>query len=132
VLASVPGTPQAIDAVLLAQVPQSARVKRSEIKAPDVAYAGEPKFEPIEQTSLQRATNTDKAIIKVGDVYYMCFDGVWFMGTGPEGPWQVTDSVPGEIYKIPVSSPVHNVTYVTVEEHDDEWVQSWPWPVTPA
>jgi hypothetical protein len=123
VLASVPGTPQAIDAVLLAQVPQTARVKRSEIKAPDVAYAGEPKFEPIEQTSLQRATNTDKAIIKVGDMYYMCFDGVWFMGTSPEGPWQVTDSVPGEIYQIPVSSPVHNVTYVTVEDHDDEWVQ---------
>jgi len=123
VLASVPGTAQAVDAVLLAQVPQTARVKRSEIKAPEVAYAGDPKFEPIEQTSLQRATNTDKAIIKVGDMYYMCFDGVWFMGTGPEGPWQVTDSVPGEIYKIPVSSPVHNVTYVTVEDHDDEWVQ---------
>jgi hypothetical protein len=122
VLASVPGTPQAVDAVLLAQVPETARVKRSEIKAPEVAYAGEPKFEPIEQTSLQRASNTDKAIIKVGDMYYMCFDGVWFMGTSPQGPWQVTDSVPGEIYQIPVSSPVHNVTYVTVEDHDDEWV----------
>jgi uncharacterized membrane protein YgcG len=123
VLASVPGTPQAVDAVLLAEVPETARVKRSEIEAPVVDYSGEPKFEPIEQTSLQRATNTDKAIIKVGDMYYMCFDGVWFMGTGPEGPWQVTDSVPGEIYQIPVSSPVHNVTYVTVEDHDDEWVE---------
>jgi hypothetical protein len=123
VLASVPGTPQAVDAVLLAQVPETARVKRSEIKAPEVVYAGEPKFEPIEQTSLQRASNTDKAIIKVGDMYYMCFDGVWFMGSSPQGPWKVTDSVPGEIYQIPVSSPVHNVTYVTVEDHDDEWVQ---------
>ncbi|MET0154033.1 MAG: hypothetical protein ABW298_15685 [Candidatus Binatia bacterium] len=123
VLASVPGTPQAVDAILLAQVPETARVKRSEIKAPEVAYAGEPKFEPIEQTSLQRASNTDKAIIKVGDMYYMCFDGVWFMGSSPQGPWKVTDSVPGEIYQIPVSSPVHNVTYVTVEDHDDEWVQ---------
>jgi hypothetical protein len=123
VLASVPGTRQAADAVLIAQVPQTARVKRSEIKAPEVAYAGEPKFEPIEQTSLQRASNTDKAIIKVGDMYYMCFDGVWFMGSSPQGPWQVTDSVPGEIYQIPVSSPVHNVTYVTVEDHDDEWVK---------
>jgi hypothetical protein len=123
VLASVPGTSQAVDAVLLAQVPETARVKRSEIKAPEVAYAGEPKFEPIAETSLQRATNTDKAIIQVGDMYYMCFDGVWFMGTSPQGPWQVTDSVPGEIYKIPVSSPVHNVTYVTVEDHDDEWIE---------
>jgi len=53
----------------------------------------------------------------------MCFEGVWFMGSSPQGPWTVTDSVPGEIYQIPVSSPVHNVTYVTVEDHDDEWVQ---------
>ena len=95
---------------------------KEEIKAPEVAYAGEPKFEPIEKTSLQRAINTDKAIIKVGDMYYMCFEGVWFMGSSPTGPWEVTDSVPGEIYQIPVSSPVHNVTYVTVEDHDDEWV----------
>ena len=32
----------------------------------------------------------------------------------------MTGSVPGQIYEIPVSSPAHNVTYVTVEEdHDD-------------
>ena len=37
--------------------------------------------------------------------------------------WEAADKVPGEIYQIPVSSPVHNVTYVTVEDHDDEWVQ---------
>jgi hypothetical protein len=123
VLSSVPGAPQAVDAVLLAKVPETARVKRSEIQAPEVAYAGEPKFEPIEQTSLERAANTDKVIIKVGDMYYMCFEGVWFMGSSPQGPWTVTDSVPGEIYQIPVSSPIHNVTYVTVEDHDDEWVQ---------
>ena len=29
----------------------------------------------------QRAVNTDKDIIKVGDLYYMCFQGVWFMST---------------------------------------------------
>ena len=29
---------------------------------------------------------------------------------------------PQEIYKIPVSSPAHHVTYVTVEESDDDWV----------
>src|SRR6185436_10235806 len=38
VLASVPGTPQAIEAVLLAQVPQTARVNKQELKGPDVAY----------------------------------------------------------------------------------------------
>jgi hypothetical protein len=122
VLASVPGTTQAADAVTLAQVPQTARVSRKEVEPPEVAYAGEPKFEPIEKTNLQHAVNTDKSIIKVGDMYYMCFEGVWFMGTSPQGPWSVCDSVPGEIYTIPVSSPAHNVTYVTVEEKNDDWV----------
>ena len=42
VLASVPGTPQAAEAVLLAQVPQTARVNKKELKAPEVAYQGDP------------------------------------------------------------------------------------------
>jgi|SRR5262245_57920268 len=122
VLASVPGTPQAVEAVLLAQVPQTARVKQRELKAPDVVYQGEPQFDPIPQTTVSRAVNTDKDIIKVGDLYYMCFQGVWFMARSASGPWEVTGSVPGQIYEIPSSSPAHNVTYVTVEDSDDEWV----------
>ena len=120
-LASVPGTQQAAEAVLLAQVPQTARVNKKELKAPEVAYAGDPKFEKVEKTKVERAVNTDKSIIKVGDMYYMCYEGVWFMGSSPNGPWTVTSKVPGEIYEIPISSPAHNVTYVTVEDDDDEW-----------
>jgi hypothetical protein len=122
VLASVPGTDQAAEAVLLAQIPQTARVSKKDVKAPEVDYEGEPKFEPIEKTTVSRAVNTDKDIIKVGDLYYMCFEGVWFMGRSPNGPWSVTGSVPGQIYEIPVSSPAHSVTYVTVEDDDDDWV----------
>ena len=48
VLASVPGTTKAAEAVLLAQVPQTATVNRKDIKAPDVVYQGAPQFEPIE------------------------------------------------------------------------------------
>jgi hypothetical protein len=121
VLASVPGTQQAAEGVLLAQVPQTARVNKKELKAPEVRYQGEPKFEKVEKTKVERAVNTDKSIIKVGDMYYMCFEGVWFMGTSPTGPWQVASKVPGEIYEIPISSPAHTVTYVTVEDDDDEW-----------
>ena len=73
-------------------------------------------FQPIEKTTVQRAVNTDKDIIKVGDLYYMCFQGVWFMSKTPTGPWQVTGEVPKQIYEIPVSSPSHAVTYVTVED----------------
>jgi hypothetical protein len=122
VLASVPGTVQAAEAVLLAQIPQTARVSKKEVKAPDVAYQGEPQFQPIDQTQVQRAVNTDKDILKVGDLYYMCFQGVWFVSRTPTGPWEVTGSIPPQIYSIPVSSPSHHVTYVTVEEDDDDWV----------
>ena len=68
--------------------------------------------------------NTDKDIFKFGDLYYMCFQGVWFMSaSAPTGPWEVADSVPQEIYRFPSSSPAHHVTYVTVEEdNDDDWV----------
>ena len=123
VLASVPGTDQAAEAVLLAQIPQTARINKKELKAPEVAFQGEmPQFAPIETTTVQRAVNTDKDVFKVGDLYYMCFQGVWFQSTSPTGPWNVASSVPQEIYKIPISNPAHHVTYVTVEDDDDEWV----------
>src|SRR5262249_18099819 len=121
VLASVPGTDEAVEAVLLAQVPQTARVSKTQVQAPEVTYDEAPKFEPIPQTTVSRAVNTDKDIIKVGDLYYMCFQGVWFMSRSPNGPWEVTGSVPGQIYEIPISSPAYNVTNVTVvEDNSDE------------
>jgi hypothetical protein len=114
VLASVPGTPEAAEAVLLAQIPQTATVA-TDLQAPEISYQGTPEFQPIEQTTVQRAVNTDKDIIKVGDLYYMCFQGVWFMSKSATGPWEVTGDVPKAIYTIPVSSPSYSVTYVTVQ-----------------
>jgi hypothetical protein len=123
VLASVPGTDQAAEAVLIAQIPQTARVNKKELKAPEVDFQGDPNFQPIEKTTVQRAVNTDKDVFKVGDSYYMCYQGVWFVGKAANGPWQVAESVPEAIYQIPVSSPAHHVTYVTVEQdNDDDWV----------
>ncbi|MDH4065527.1 MAG: hypothetical protein OEW19_14100, partial [Acidobacteriota bacterium] len=123
VLASVPGTPQATEAVLLASVPRTARVSRKELKAPDVVYQGDPQFVAIEGSKgVQQAVNTDKDIVKFGDLYYMCFQGVWFMSRAATGPWEVASSIPQQVYSIPASSPVHHVTYVTVEDSSDEWV----------
>jgi hypothetical protein len=121
VLASVPGTQQAAEAVLLAQIPQTARVSKK-TPAPEVAYDGTPQFQPVEKTQVSRAVNTDKDILKVGDLYYMCFQGVWFMSKSPTGPWEVTGEVPKAIYEIPPSSPSYNVTYVTVQESNDDAV----------
>ena len=98
---------------MLASIPETATVDKA-IKAPEVEYAGDkPEFKPIETTKVERAVNTDKDILKVGDLYYMCFQGVWFMASNPNGPWR-DRAVPKEIYEIPASSPAHNVTYVTV------------------
>ena len=123
VLASVPGTAQAAEAVLLAQVPQTARVKKN-LQAPPVEYGGDkPVFQPIEKTKgVELAMNTDKDVLKVGDMYYMAYEGVWFKSTSPTGPFTVASEIPKEIYEIPTSSPAHSVTYITVEEDDDDEV----------
>lgn len=114
VLASVPGTVEASDAVMLAQIPTTVVIDKAEAEAQaKVTYDGPPQFKPIEKTSMEYATNTEDKVIKVGDVYYLCFQGVWFMSTKPDGPWKTADSVPQEIYTIPSSSPVYDVTYVT-------------------
>jgi hypothetical protein len=115
VLSSVPGTQEANDAVMLSQVPTTAILKKSDAEAKvKVTYdGGTPQFKPIDGTKMQYASNTQEKIIKVGDLYYLCFQAVWFMSTNPNGPWKTCDSVPKEIYTIPPSSPVYNVTYVT-------------------
>jgi hypothetical protein len=124
VLASVPGTQQAAEAVLLTQVPQTARVNRTALKPPDVTYQGDPEFQSIPRTSVARAVNTNKDVIRVSDLYYLCFQGIWFVSRSAQGPWEVTSDVPSQIYEIPASSPAHYVTYVTVvkDKRDEDWV----------
>jgi hypothetical protein len=113
VRSSVPGTPEADDAVLLAQVPQTVTVNKEEAASKImVTYAGTPEFKPIEGTMLSYAVNTSDKVIKVGDLYYLCFQAIWFVSSSPNGPWKTAESVPKEIYTIPPSSPVYNVTYV--------------------
>jgi hypothetical protein len=121
VLASVPGTRQAAEAILIAQIPETARVNIKTLKAPEVSYQGDPKFEPEKGAApVESAVNTDKDIFKIGDKYYMCYNGVWFSSKAPNGPWEVETNVPKEIYNIPASSSHHHVTYVTVEDDDDD------------
>ena len=114
VLASVPGTPEAKEALIANAIPQTATITRSEAKLA-VKYDGEAKFGPVEGTSMSYATNTSAAVIKVSDNDFYCVEaGVWFKAASPQGPWVVADKVPAEIYDIPPSSPLHFVTYVRV------------------
>jgi hypothetical protein len=125
VLASVPGTAEAEDAVLIAQIPTTATVNAAQAAAAvKVSYVGEPQFQPIEGTTMQYATNTPNKVIQVGAQYYLCYQGVWFLSSAPQGPWQVAQTVPQVIYTIPSSSPVYNVTYVTQVVASDGYVQS--------
>ena len=114
VLASVPGTPEAEEAVISNSIPQTATVKRSEAKA-DITYDGDPVFKPIEGTPLKYAVNSPVPVIKVDEKsFYSVINGVWFGATSPFGPWAVADRIPAVIYTIPPSSPVHYVVYVRV------------------
>jgi hypothetical protein len=114
VLASIPGTPQAQEAVIDNSIPQTAEVNRTSATY-RATYEGTPKFQPIEGTSLQYAANTPDPVIQVDPKrYYALKDGVWFTAAAPTGPWAVATTVPAAIYSIPVSSPLHYVTYVQV------------------
>jgi hypothetical protein len=123
VLASVPGTPEADDAVLLAQIPTTAVLKRSEAESKvKVAYHGDPQFVAIEGTTMSYASNADADVIRIEDEYYLCANAVWFVSSSPTGPWKVLTDVPSVIYTIPPSSPVYHVTYVHVESSTPEEV----------
>jgi hypothetical protein len=127
VLASVPGTDESKDAVLLAQVPTVAVVKRTDAESKaKVEYTGEPEFAPIAGTDLSYATNADADVIRLADQYYLCLNAVWFVSSTPKGPWKIVTDVPEPIYSIPPSSPVYHVTYVKVEKsNQDEVVCSY-------
>jgi hypothetical protein len=111
---SVAGTDEAEDAMLDAQIPQTAAIKRSEAKL-EVTYDGEPQFKKIEGTGVEYAVNTGAQVLRIGGKYYACDNAVWFVSSAAAGPWVVADSVPSdEIKQIPPSAPVYNVTNVTV------------------
>jgi hypothetical protein len=118
---SVPGTDEAGDAVLVASIPQRATVKRAGTTI-QVTYDGEPRFEPIEGTPLTYAVNTPNDVVRTSGAFYCCHQGVWFVAYTAKGPWVVCANVPPEIYTIPPSSPLHNVTYVHIYSSTPETV----------
>lgn len=113
VLGSVPGTVQAQEAVLKAQIPVTATIQRHAANV-TVVYSGPPHFEPIPGTTILAAVNTNVQVLQVGDAYYACDSGVWFVSTAPAGPWALAESIPPAIGSIPPTSPYYNLTYVQV------------------
>ncbi len=113
VLANVAGTPEAREATMDAQIPQTAKVDRNSTSC-TVEYDGKPKFEPIEGTTLQVAVNTSSTVLRANNKYYAVENGVWFVSNNAEGPWKVSEERPSEVEKIPASSPAYNTKYVYI------------------
>ncbi len=121
VLSSVAGTDQAVDALMDAQIPQTAKVDRKTATT-TVKYDGEPKFVAIDGTDLQYAVNTSSTVLLSGKTYYCVDNGIWFEAISPKGPWTVSLTRPPDVSKIPPSTPVYNVKYVYVYETTPQYV----------
>lgn len=121
VLAAVPDTPAARDAIIANRVPRMATVSRSHARL-EVKFDGDaPVFEPIAGTSLQRVVNAPLPIISVPSEGFFALDrGLWFRATTPQGPWTLANWVPTEIYAIPPESPLYYVTYARVYDAQDD------------
>jgi hypothetical protein len=113
VLVAVPSTPQAKEALIANQIPQTATISRTAAHL-TVKYEGAPEFRPIEGTTMSYAFNSVTPVISVGGSYYGCQTGVWFRSPSATGPWTVATSVPLDIYSIPPSSPIYYATYVRI------------------
>ena len=121
VLAHVPGTDEAKDAVMDTMIPQTSAVRRGPAEL-DVTYDGTPQFERIPGTSLLYARNTTAQVLKVDGRYFAVDQGVWYVADSAYGPWEVADSRPEEVERIPASSPAYNVKYVYIYDYTPEVV----------
>jgi hypothetical protein len=117
----VAGTDEAREAVMDAQIPQTAAVQKGTVEQ-DVSYDGDPQFEGIEGTSLSYAINTASTVLKSGNSYYLVEDAVWYISASASGPWRVAESRPESVESIPPESPVYNVKYVYIYESTPEVV----------
>ncbi|HRI16724.1 MAG TPA: hypothetical protein PLX89_27345 [Verrucomicrobiota bacterium] len=113
VLVSVPGTPQAQEALIQSQIPQEGTLNKATATL-TVVYAGTPQFVPIIGTPMSYAANTSFVVIQASGSYYSCYQGAWFVAPTPNGPWALAASVPTVIYTIPPTCPVYPCTYVQV------------------
>ncbi len=118
----IPGTPEANEALAQQQIPQTARVPRSNTIT--VAYDGEPKWIAVEgRTGVAYAENSADAVFLIpGPAYYVCRDAVWYTSKDPRGPFAVATSVPDGLKNLPASCPFSNVSYVQVYQSTPEYV----------
>jgi len=122
VLSSVAGTDAAKDAVMDAEIPQTAKVDRHNATT-EVNYDGRPKFTDIEGTNLQYAVNTSSTVLRNGGdgKFYVVDNGVWFVSQNASGPFVVSTVRPADVDLIPPNYPVYNAKYVNIYDVNDDY-----------
>ena len=122
VLASVAGTEAARDAVMDAEIPQTAKVDRHTTTT-TVTYDGRPKFTDIDGTNLQYAVNTSSTVLRNGGDgrFYVVDNGVWFVSDNATGPFVVSTVRPVDVDLIPPNVPVYNAKYVNIYDVDPNY-----------
>lgn len=123
VLASVAGTKAANEALMDAQIPQTAKVDR-QTATTNVTYDGNPVFKPIAGTNLSVAENSSITVLRsnADGMYYAVDNGVWFISSSPNGPWQVSTDRPSDVNNIPPDNIAYNTKYVYVYDYSDDYV----------
>lgn len=121
VLSSVAGTLPANNALLDAQVPQTAKVDRKTANA-DIQYDGNPQFADIDGTDMSYAVNTPDYVIRWRGTYYAVENGVWFQSYSATGPWVVSTVRPPAVSLIPPSYPVYAMKYVYIYDVTPDYI----------
>jgi hypothetical protein len=64
-----------------------------------VVYDGDPIFEPVSGSGLERAANTPYAVVhdRTSDRYYLNGANLWYSAKNPLGPWTVEANPPGGV-----------------------------------
>jgi len=116
-MASVPGTNEATEAVVNSGLVRTVVLDRSNAKCA-IQFAGAPVFAPIEGTNMRYATNANQPVIQLENTLYCCDSAAWFSATDPLGPWTLCAQVPEAIYSIPPSCAIYACTFVQVYASD--------------
>jgi hypothetical protein len=70
-----------------------------------ILFEGHPVYAPVPGTQLERATNTQSPVFRLGSTFYYLTAGRWYSAPGLKGPWtDVTASLPADFAAIPPDS----------------------------
>jgi hypothetical protein len=121
VLSSVAGTSAANEALMDAQIPQTAKIDRRTATT-NVTYDGNPQFSPIRGTNMAVAENSSITVLRSNGQYFAVDNGTWYVSNNPNGPWQVSTTRPEEVNNIPPDNIAYNTKYVYVYDYTSDYV----------